>query len=156
MTFARPCFGVCAALVCLSARTADRHVYLNSSGAGSQLNDCPNPTHAADGTGNGAKLEYCPTTIPNKLICDPGGAKVCKAWTVTSSSCSTKLPVTSSSPILTLAVDVDGDGVAEPLYGSPQSCVWNMDPGDACDVHAGTCTSGAERSPTGTWPEASA
>jgi hypothetical protein len=39
---------------------------------------------------------------------------------------------------VTLAVDVDGDGVAEPLYGSPQACVWNMDPRDACDVHAGT------------------
>jgi hypothetical protein len=139
MTFTRLCFGVSAVLVGLSARTADRHVYLNTSGAGSQLNDCPNPTHAADGTANAAKLEYCPTTTPRKLICDPGGAKACKSWTVTSASCPGKLPVTSSSPIATIAVDVDGDGVvAEPLYGSPQACVWNMDPSDACDVHAGT------------------
>src|SRR5262245_14513672 len=125
---------LCTALVALPAMSADRHVYLNTSGSGTQLNDCPNPVHAADGTGNAAKLQFCPTTNPKKLICDPGGSKVCKPWTVTSASCPEKQPVTSSTATTILSIDVDGDGTGEPIYGSPQACVWGMDPSDACDV----------------------
>lgn len=115
------------------ATPAHRHVYLNASGGGTQLNDCPNPAHAADGTSNAAELEYCPATTPHKFICDPGGAKVCKAWTVTTASCPTKLPVTNGA-----SIDVDGDGSEQIVYGHPQACVWNMAPSDYCEVHSGT------------------
>src|SRR5262245_25332364 len=129
-------------LAALLAVPQDRHVYLNSSGGGTQLNDCPNPTHAADGTGNAAELQYCPTPTGSpsvrRLICDDVGPQTCKAWTITSAACPNETPLVSSSASVTITVDVDGDGTEEPIYGHPQACVYNMDPSDQCEVHAGT------------------
>jgi hypothetical protein len=109
---------------------ADRHVYLNSSGGGSQLNDCPNPAHNAKGTSNTDELQYC-----------AGGSQAGKiigtvTGTVTSSTCTsgggTVTAVTNG-----VQADVDRDGTAERVYGHPQACVWNMAPSDSCEVHAG-------------------
>jgi hypothetical protein len=143
-----PAFAILAWLPASAATLAllqDRHVYLDTNGNG-QLNDCPNPTHAADGTGNAAELEYCPTTTPHKFICDPGGAKVCKSWTVTSASCPGKVIVTSGSSTVDVKIDVDGDGTEEFVYGHPQACLYNADPSDKCDIHAGTYKRGGTMS----------
>jgi len=130
-------------LLCSLAVAADRHVYLNASGGGSQLNDCANPAHNAKGTSNTDELEYCVGggATAGKVIGTATGR-------ITSGACTTDggdgvgavTAVTNG-----VSADVDGDGTNETVYGSPQACVWNMaGPGttgpDSCEVHAGAYT----------------
>jgi hypothetical protein len=110
---------------------ADRHVYLNESGGGSQLDDCPNPAHNAKGTSNTDELEYCVGgTSAGKVIGTAAGR-------VASSTCTggggAVTAVTNG-----VSADVDGDGNTEVVHGHPQACVWNMATSDSCEVHAGT------------------
>ncbi len=129
------------------AVAADRHVYLNSSGGGSQLNDCPNPQHAADGTSNKAELNYCEGAntgaANNHVICDgtpcssDAQTGCCKSWTVTTAYCTGGVQeglVTEVSNGVTLVFPT-GSRV---VYGHPQACVYNMAKSDSCEVHAGT------------------
>lgn len=112
------------------ADATDRHVYLDTNGDG-QLNDCPNPAHNAKGTSNTDELWYCSGgTQSGRVLGTTAGhtsASLCTAGG------GTVAPVRNG----TLA-DVDGDGIAEPIYAHPQACVWNMAKSDSCEVHAGT------------------
>lgn len=120
-------------LLSSAAFAADRHVYLNESGGGTQLDDCPNPAHNTKGiAGNTDELTYCTASSPHKFICDAGAG--CKSWTITTASCGIAgVAVTNG-----VTVDVDGDGTEETIYGHPQACVWNMAKSDSCEIHAGT------------------
>jgi hypothetical protein len=126
-----PSLGLVIVLSASSVLAADRHVYLNRSGGGSQLNDCPNPAHNAKGTSNTDELFYCAGgSSAGKIIGTVTG-------TVTSSTCTggggTVTPVTNG-----VSADVDRDGTNEVVYGHPQACVWAMATSDSCEVHAGT------------------
>ena len=115
------------------ALAADRHVYLNSTGGGTQLNDCPNPAHNAKGTSNTDELQYCAGSAGADEIIGTAAGRL------TSGACTTD-GGTATAVTNGVSADVDGDGTNEFVYGHPQACVWNMDTSDDCDVHAGTYT----------------
>lgn len=119
-------------LLATPALALDRHVYLDTDGDGT-LNDCPNPAHNSKGiAGNTDNLKYCKTGSPHKLICDaPTG---CRPWTTTTAACGA---ANVANVVNGVSVDVDGDGIDEPLYGQPQACVYNMAKSDTCEVHSG-------------------
>jgi len=127
----------------LPAFGAARHVYLNTTGSGG-LNDCPNPTHAFDGTTNKAKLFYCfggsTNATVKRIICDAGAT--CKAWTTTSSACTAAggSPTTTVTNDTSINIEATGTGAESDItvYGHPQACVWNMAKSDSCEVHSGT------------------
>lgn len=118
------------AFVSTAVVARDRHVYLDTDGNG-QLNDCPNPAHNARGANNTSNLEWC----------DGGGAHQKVIGTapgrVTSGACvengGTVRPLRNGG-----LADVDGDASPEPVFGHPQSCVYNMAQSDSCEVHSGT------------------
>ena len=116
-------------LVATVAVAADRHVYvINAAG---KLTDCPNPLHNAYGTSNTNVLQYCSGGTYDKQVIGTTTRRVTAANCVCGSG--TVIDVTNG-----LSIDVDGDGINEPVYGSPQACIWNMAKSDSCEIHAGT------------------
>lgn len=153
-------FVLLAFLFSLPAFGAARHVYLNSTGGGSQLNDCPNPAHNLKGTSNTDELSYCIGAIlnnaVNRFICDAGAG--CKAWTTTTGTCTspanggTVAAVTNNTLV---NIEATGTGAESDIrvYGHPQACVWNMAKSDSCEIHAGTYrAAGAESNGLGVTP----
>jgi hypothetical protein len=136
------------AIVMLFAATpafgAARHVYLNQSGGGSQLDDCPSPAHNVKGTSNTDELTYCASALLanalNRFICDAGA--LCKPWTTTTGICESGANLGTVTPVTNGVTinfgDVGSAASNSIVYGHPQACVWNMQTSDSCEVHAGT------------------
>ena len=125
-----------------SAFAADRHVFLNSTGGGTQLNDCPNPLHNSKGTSNTNELFYCSgaalANANNRIICD--AASGCQSWTTTTGICTSPANGGTATTQVTngVALQLDADVPLETVYGHPQACVYNMVQSDSCEIHAGT------------------
>lgn len=139
---------VAAMLLASSAFALDRHVFLNSAGGGSQLNDCGNPAHNSKGVaGNTDELFYCDgsdfTTRNNRIICDAGAG--CQAWTRTTAQCVAIPPGGTGGSVFPVTNGVSlklttGETPLSPIYGHPQACVYNMAKSDSCEIHAGDYT----------------
>jgi len=126
------------------AVAADRHVYLNSTGGGTQLNDCPNPVHNVKGTSNTDELVRCTDVTPNQFYCTGGG---CQSWTRDCTAPNRANVVNGD------IVDVDGDGTGEVVYATPQACAYAMAKSDTCEIHSGSyATAGAQSTTAGVLP----
>lgn len=150
-----------ALLAGASAFAADRHVFLDTTGAGKvctgdhltsctvdgdcttpggtcqpTLNQCPNPSHNTFVSASTGKLQWCDGGGQNrKAIGDRTGY-------VSTSDCTggggTVRYVQSNTTSFPMLVDIDIDGTAERIHGHPQACVYYMAKSDSCEVHAGT------------------
>lgn len=108
------------------------HVFLdtdktpgNKAGDGF-LNQCPNPAHNTFNAVSTANLQYCASgSNIGKVIGDKVGFVA---------NCNGPAPTSVSNGV---SADVDGDGVTEKIYGSPQACAWFMAKSEFCEVHAG-------------------
>lgn len=118
-----------------AAAAADRHVFLDTGiGGTGTLNQCPNPAHNTFITPSTGKIQYCvngPT--PGKVLGDATSGGRTYVSTCGSGGVATNI----SSGV---SADVDGDGVNEVVYGSPQACIYGMAKSDSCEVHAGVYT----------------